>query len=107
MAFPLSTTLAALLNVAILYALVPRKIGALEGGPLAAYAAKLVLASAAGGGVAWLANRLVAANLGTSLLATVAGVGLSGLAGLAVFFAASRVIGLSEARDYLRRFLRK
>jgi putative peptidoglycan lipid II flippase len=107
MAFPLSTTLAALLNVAILYALVPRKIGALEGGPLAAYAAKLVLASAAGGGVAWLANRLVAAELGTSLLATVVGVGLSGLAGLAVFFAASRVIGLSETRDYLRRFLRK
>ncbi len=107
MAFPLSTSLAALLNVAILYALVPRKIGGMEGGPLATYAAKLVLASAAGGGAAWLANRFVAAELGTSLLPTIASVGTCGLAGLAVFFAVSRVLGLSETRDYLRRFLRR
>ena len=60
LAFPLSTSLAAILNVAILYALLPRKIGAMEFAPLAAYAARLAVASAAGGGAAWLLNRLIA-----------------------------------------------
>jgi putative peptidoglycan lipid II flippase len=107
LAFPLSTTLAAVLNVAILYALLPRKIGAMEFGPLAAYAGKLGLASAAGAGVAWAGYRLAAAELGTALAATAGSVVACGLAGLSVFFAVSRLLGLSETRDYLRRFLRK
>jgi len=107
LAFPLSTALAAILNVAILYALLPRKVGPMELGPLAAYAGKLIAASAAGGGVAWLGNRLVAGELGVSFLATVASLGVAGLAGLAVFFAASRLLGIKETSDYLRRFLRK
>jgi putative peptidoglycan lipid II flippase len=107
LAFPLSTTLAAILNVAILYALLPRKVGSMELGPLAAYAGKLAVASAAGGAVAWLGNRLVAGELGVSFLATVASLGVAGLVGLAVFFAASRLLGIKETSDYLRRFLRK
>jgi putative peptidoglycan lipid II flippase len=107
LAFPLSTALAAILNVAILYALLPRKVGPMELGPLAAYAGKLAAASAAGGGVAWLGNRLVAGELGVSFLATVASLGVAGLAGLAVFFAASCLLGIKETSDYLRRFLRK
>ena len=58
LAFPLSTTLAAILNVGLLYALLPRKIGEMPLGPLAAFAGKLAVASAAGGGAAWLGNRL-------------------------------------------------
>ena len=107
LAFPLSTTLAAILNVAILYALVPRKVGPLETGPLAAYAGKLALASAAGGGAAWLGNRLLAARLGQSFPATAASVAACGLLGLLVFFAVSRLAGLSDARGYLRRFLNR
>ncbi len=107
LAFPLSTTLAAILNVGILYALLPRKVGAMELGPLAAYAGKLAAASAAGGAVAWLGNRLVAGELGVSFLATAASLAVAGLAGLAVFFAASRLLGIKETSDYLRRFLRE
>jgi len=105
LAFPLSTTLAAILNVGILYALLPRKVGAMELGPLAAYAGKLVAASVAGGGAAWLGNRLIAGELGVSFLATAASVVACGLVGLAVFFGAARLLGIAEARDYLRRFL--
>src|SRR5512136_3460056 len=94
LAFPLSTSLAAILNVAILYALLPRKIGAMEFRPLATYAAKLAVASAAGGAAAWLLYRLIAGELGTSFLATVAGVVAAGLIGLAVFFAVSAALGL-------------
>ena len=107
LAFPLSTALAAILNVGILCALLPRKVGAMGFGPLAAYAGKLAAASAAGGAAAWLGNRLVAGELGVSFLATAAGLAVAGLAGLAVFFALSRLLGIKETRDYLRRFLRK
>jgi putative peptidoglycan lipid II flippase len=107
MAFPLSTTLAAILNVAVLVALLPRKVGRVEFGPLAKYAGALAVASAAGGGAAWLGNRTIAGVIGTSFLATAASVIACGLLGLAIFYAASRLLGLSETRDYLRRFLRR
>jgi len=107
LAFPLSTTLAAMLNVGLLYALLRRKIGPLELGPLAAYAGKLAVASAAGGGAAWLGNRFAGGAIGTSFLATAASVAVCGLLGLAVFFAVSRLLGIKEAREYTRRFLRR
>jgi putative peptidoglycan lipid II flippase len=107
MAFPLSTTLAAVLNVGVLIALLPRKIGRVEFGPLARYAGALALASAAGGGAAWLGNRAIAGAIGTSFLATAASIIACGLLGLAVFYAGSRLLGLTETRDYLRRFLRR
>jgi len=107
LAFPLATSLGAILNVAILYILLPRKVGPLDLGPLAGYAAKLAAASAAGGGGAWLVYRLIAGELGISFPATAAGLAVAGLMGLAFFFAVSRALGLTETRDYLRRFLRK
>jgi putative peptidoglycan lipid II flippase len=107
LAFPLSTMLAAILNVGLLYALLPRKVGPMAFGPLAAYAGKLGLASAAGGGVAWVGNRLVAETLGISFLSTAASLVLSGLVGLASFYVLSRLLGITETREFLRRFLRK
>ncbi len=107
LAFPLSTSVAAILNVVLLYALLPRKIGPLETGPLAAYAARLAVAAAAGGGAAWLANRLLIARIGVSFLASVGSVAAGGVLGLAAFYAASRLLGITETRDFLRRFLRR
>jgi len=107
MAFPLSTTLAAILNVGVLIALLPRKVGRVEFGPLARYAWGLAVASAAGGGAAWLGNRAIARAIGTSFLATAASVVACGLLGLVVFYAGSRLLGLTETREYLRRFLRR
>jgi len=107
LAFPLSTSLAAVLNVAVLYAVLPRKVGALDLGALAAYAVRLAVASAAGGGAAWLAYRLIAAELGVSFLATAAGLVAAGALGLAIFYGASRLLGVKETRDFVRRFLRR
>lgn len=107
LAFPLSTSLAAILNVVLLYVLLPRKVGPLETGPLASYAMRLAAASAAGGGAAWLANRFVVGALGASFLGSVASVVAGGVLGLAVFFTASKLLGITETRDFLRRFLRK
>ncbi|MCX6569587.1 MAG: murein biosynthesis integral membrane protein MurJ [Candidatus Aminicenantes bacterium] len=107
LAFPLSTSLAAILNVGILYALLPRKTGAMEFGPVAVYAARLAVASAAGAGAAWLGNEIFVKWLGVGFLSVLASVIACGLLGLAVFYAASRLLGIAETRDYLRRFLRR
>jgi putative peptidoglycan lipid II flippase len=103
MIFPLSTSLAAILNVGILVALLPKKGVGVATAPLARFAAGLAAASAAGGAAAWLVNGLVAGRFGTSFAATAGSIVAGGLAGLAVFFAAARLLGLSEVRDYLRR----
>jgi len=107
LAFPLSTSLAAVLNVVLLYALLPRKIGPTDHGALRSYGARLAVASAAAGGAAWAANRIIAGRIGVSFLATAGGIVAGGAIGLAVFFLASRLLGLTETRDFLRRFLRK
>ncbi len=107
LAFPLSTSLAAVLNVGLLYALLPRKTGPLDGRRLAAYAGKLAAAAAAGGGAAWVANRLVVGRLGVSFAGSVASLAAGGALGLAVFFAASHLLGLKESGEFLRRFLRR
>jgi peptidoglycan biosynthesis protein MviN/MurJ (putative lipid II flippase) len=103
MIFPLSTSLAAVLNVGLLLALLPKKSVSVATAPLARFTAALVAASLAGGAAAWLVNGSVAGRFGTSFAATAGSVVVSGLAGLAVFYAASRLLGLAEVRDFLRR----
>jgi len=78
-----------------------------EFGPLARYAVALAFASAAGGGAAWLGNCAIAGAIGMSFLATAASIIACGFLGLGVFYGASRLLGITETRDYLRRFLRR
>jgi putative peptidoglycan lipid II flippase len=107
MIFPLSTSLAAALNFWLLVKFLPGKIGRVEMGPLLRYALVLILAALAGGAAGWAVNALFVKGLGTRFLATLASVVVSGSLGLAVFYAASRLLGLTETRDYVRRFLRR
>jgi len=104
MIFPLSTSLAAVLNVGILMALLPKKDVGVAAAPLARFSIKLAAASAAGGAAAWAVNGLAEGRFGTSFAATAAGLAAAGLAGLVVFFAASRLLGLAEVGEFLRRF---
>jgi putative peptidoglycan lipid II flippase len=107
MIFPLSTSLAAVLNVWILVAFLPKKIDGLEMGPLGRYFVTLIAASVLGGAAGWFANGLLAARFGTSFWMSLASVVLCGVLGLVVFFGTSRLIGMTETRDYLKRFLRR
>jgi putative peptidoglycan lipid II flippase len=107
MAFPLSTAIAAVLNVAILIALLPRKIGKIGLGPMGAYFGALGAASVLGGAAAWFVNGLILSRFGGSFLVSAASVILCGCLGLAVFYAASRVLGMTETGDYMKRFLRR
>jgi putative peptidoglycan lipid II flippase len=107
LAFPLSTTIAAVVNIAILYALLPRKIGAVDSAPLARFFVQLALSSAIGGAAGWLLNGFLLARLGASLLATLLSLAVCGIVALAVFYWVSLLLGAKETTDYLRRFTKR
>jgi putative peptidoglycan lipid II flippase len=105
--FPLSTSIAESLNLTLLLRALPRKIGRFELGPLVRYALTLILAALCGGAAAWAVNGVVAARLGTGLAVSLAGVVIGGGLGLLVFYGISRLLGIAETRDFVRRFLRR
>jgi len=107
MIFPLSTSIAEGLNLTLLLRMVPKKIGRIETGPLIRYGLTLILAALCGGASAWAVNGFLAARLGTGLLASLASVAAGGGIGLVVFYVASRVLGIQETRDFVKRFLRR
>jgi peptidoglycan biosynthesis protein MviN/MurJ (putative lipid II flippase) len=106
-AFPLSTTLAAVLNVGLLMAWLPRKVGTFEWGSLVRFLAVLSAASAVGGAAGWFVNRVIAGWIGTSFWTSAASLVLCGSLALVVFYGVARLLGATEVRDYLRRFLRR
>jgi putative peptidoglycan lipid II flippase len=107
MIFPLSTSLAAALNFWLLVKFLPGKIGRVEMRPLGLYTLALTAAALAGGAAGWAANELLMKVLGHGFLAALASVFVCGSLGLAVFYGASRLLGIAETRDFLRRFLRR
>jgi putative peptidoglycan lipid II flippase len=106
-AFPLSATVAAVVNILILYFLLPKKIGAMDHKPLLKYSGFLAVASMLGGAAAGAIFAAVRAAAGAGFLVKLGGVVLAGAAGFAVFYAAARLFGLKEVRDYVRRLIRK
>lgn len=107
MAFPLSTTVAAAVNIGILLLLLPKKMGRIDYGPLGKFFLGLSASAAAGGAAGRFAFALWAGRLGTGFWPSAAGLAVCGALALAVFYAGARLLGLAEVRDYLRRFLRK
>ena len=103
-AFPLSASIAAFVNVLILYLWLPKKVGALDNKPLLKYLGLLLIASLLGGAAAWGLFRGVSAVAGSSFFAKLVGVLVCGLAGFVVFYGVSRATGLHEVRAYLKRF---
>ena len=104
LAFPLSMTIAAVVNIVILFLLVPRKIGKIDLGPLWKYVATLTAASVAGGFAGWLLDRFLFQPLGPSFWIRLASVVVSGGTALVLFYAICMLARIAEARDYLRRF---
>jgi len=107
LAFPLAASIASVVNIAILLALLPKKIGSFPLGPLVRFGGRLVLASAAGAGAAFGLTAAIAGLAGTSFFITLGAVVFSGLAGIGIFYAACRLLRITEARDFVRRFLRR
>jgi putative peptidoglycan lipid II flippase len=105
-AFPLSTTISALVNIAILFAFLPKKIGKFEIMPVINYFMLLTIASVFGGLGGWLLNGLLLKMTGVSFLATVFRFVFCGAAAFIIFYVACLVFDIKEAREYIRRFTR-
>jgi membrane protein YqaA with SNARE-associated domain len=74
-------------------------------GPLTRYFMTLTAASVAGGLAGWLLNRFLVQPLGHSIWIRLASVVVGGGAGLAIFYGLCLLLGIAEARDYLKRFV--
>lgn len=108
----LSVSAVALVNFLILFVLLRRKLGSIEGRSLLTVLTKVLLASAAMGVLAWYASRQIAELAGTeSLLVRTANVGVSIMLGIGVFYLCARLLGVSEivmlTNSLRRRLLRQ
>ncbi|MCX6566455.1 MAG: murein biosynthesis integral membrane protein MurJ [Candidatus Aminicenantes bacterium] len=106
-AFPLSASVAAIVNIGILFVLLPKKIGSFPAGPLFRFTGILTLASSVGAGAAWAGSTAITRFAGSSFFVQLGSVIVCGLAGLGIFCAACLLLGLTEARDFARRLLRR
>jgi putative peptidoglycan lipid II flippase len=107
LAFPLSASIAAVVNIGILFVLLPKKIGSFPLGPLFRFTGILSLASSVGAGAAWAGAAAIARSAGTSFFVQLGSVIVCGFVGLGIFYAACRLFQVTEARDFVRRFLRR
>jgi len=107
LAFPLSTTLAAALNIALLIRALPGKIGRVDLAPILKYFGSLAAASTAGGLAGWAVYRFLFGQMDPSFWVRLVGIAAGGGAAFLVFFGLARVFGVKDASAFLRRFLRK
>jgi putative peptidoglycan lipid II flippase len=107
LAFPLAASIASVVNIGILFALLPKKIGSFPLGPLVRFGGLLVLASAFGGGAAWGLSAMIARLAGTSFFVKLGSVIVSGLAGAGIFYGSCLLLRVTEARDFIHRLLRR
>jgi putative peptidoglycan lipid II flippase len=107
MAFPLSSSIAAVVNIGILCFFLPRKVGSFSFRPIARIGGLLLAASTAGAVLAWAGFAAIIRFLGTSLLVKLGAIAACGLAGLFVFYGACRILRVNEARDFLHRLLQR
>jgi hypothetical protein len=106
LAFPLSATISAAINILILFFLLPRKIGRIDFGPLLKYAARLAAGAAASGLAAGVLYGFLHQALGGSLWNKLLNVIFCGFTAVAVFYGSCLLLGVHEARTYVKRFLR-
>ena len=92
----LSTSLVALFGSAVLFDLIRRRVGRLDGRRLSAAFFKITAASALMGLACALSSRMVQHALGVSRLARVADLAISVPVGLAVFLASAKLFRLPE-----------
>ena len=92
----LSTSTVALLNSALLYAIMSRRVGGIEGRRTAATVGKIVLASTGMGAVCWAASYAQTRALGDGQVARAINVFASVAVGAVVFYLVARALGVKE-----------
>jgi putative peptidoglycan lipid II flippase len=93
----LSISVVAVVNFALLFFFMRRKLGRIEGRSLFTTFAKVTVASAVMGAICWLLSRQIESYLGTEgLLARLIDVGASIAVGILVFYLAARLLKVGE-----------
>lgn len=107
----LSTSTVALMNFALLYAIMRRRVGGIEGRRTGITVAKILVASAVMGAVCWAISEVIARLAGPSLPARSANVVVSVAAGAGIFYLVASALGIQELKAatdvFTRRFTRK
>jgi len=101
----LSTSAVAIFNFVTLFLILRARIGGIYGRELVSGFAKVGGASAAMGAAIWITHSFMTARLGNSQLARLGDLAVSIPVGLAMFYAACRILGVSELDMAIRAFL--
>jgi len=102
----LSTSAVALFGFVVLFAILRRRIGGVYGRELSAQVGKIALASGVMGAAIFVSSRAMETWLGVSQMARLADLAVSLPLGLIVYYAACRVLGLTEIDSVIRAFAR-
>ncbi len=104
----LSISVVSLVNFALLFIFLRRKVGKIEGGKLLATFVKVTAAAAVMGAICWMVSQQIEAVLGkASLFARLIDVGASIAIGIVVFYVAARIFKVGELDQMVRAFKRK
>lgn len=106
-AFPLATTLSSLANVAILLYCLRRKVTQVPVSSLLSFYARLVLPACIGGAAGLGTSHLIAMYAGISFIMQILSILISGLLAMAVFYGICLLIGMQDARTYIKRFIKR
>jgi peptidoglycan biosynthesis protein MviN/MurJ (putative lipid II flippase) len=107
LAFPLSASVAGVVNIYLLIFWLPKKIGPVDFRPVYVYFLKLTMASAVSGLAGIFAYRLLTPRVGLTFLPVLAMTIVCGTFSLLVFYGGCRLLGLKEVDVFLRRFLKR
>src|SRR5262249_45978406 len=104
----LSISVVSIVNFALLFFFMRRRLGGIEGGVLFGTFAKVLGASAVMGGVCWMVSNRFENYLGLSnVLTRLLNVGFSIAAGIVVFYLAARLLKVNELTQLTRALERK
>lgn len=104
----LSISVVSLVNFALLFVFLRRKVGKIEGGKLLSTFVKVTAAATVMGAICWVVSQQIEAVLGkASLFARLTDVGASIAIGIVVFYVAARIFKVGELDQMVRAFKRK
>ncbi|HJQ71715.1 MAG TPA: murein biosynthesis integral membrane protein MurJ [Blastocatellia bacterium] len=103
----LSTSTVALLNSALLYIIMSRRVGGIEDRRTAAAVVKIIAASLVMGAACWAVSRFLTRALPDSQIARAINVITSVTVGAAVFYFSAQVLGLKELSEGVRAITRR
>ncbi len=105
-AFPLSTTISSFINIYILFRALPGKMGPINLKPIIRFSVILFVCAVIGGLTGWSANSILTKLLGLSFIGQGFNLLISGLVSFLFFYISARLLGISEVKNYIKRFIK-